>query len=418
MTKNKLLTLGAYLFFIMLYIQDTIPYGQILTLLSLILMIAGGWDHEKRTFFVPIESGFLIYMVLFFLFCLSSMIWAEDASRTFTTVRQLFTILIEITILFSCCYNCSDSPVGTLLDTVVNGGYIVLTYLIFKYGWSNIINMLSDEERAENSEIINMNTLGMCAAYAIVINVYFILYEGARIRDVMMIPALLMIAFSGSRKAIVIVIAGVLLVIMFKNWKKDDVTNSLLKGLFFLALAVIIILLLYDLPIFNMLRTRLEGLWDGISGSSGADGSTDVRLFYDRIGMELFGQNPILGIGIYNAGVYIRRLYGHPHLHNNFIELLACGGIIGFMIHYSIYAYLFYNFWKLRRYRTKEYDICLIILAIRFVMGYGHIQYSSLLTYFYLVMITLFVRYMKRDIEEKNAVKSDILLQTESGQYG
>ncbi len=396
-SENRLLTLATYLFFVMIYIQDTIPHGQILTLASLIMMIVSCWDHEKKTFYVPVRSGFLIYMVIFLLFCASSMLWAEDTSLTFNAVRQLLTAIIEIAVLYCCYHSRSDNPVSSLLDIATNGGYIVLTYLLLKYGWSTIIKMLSDEERAGNSEIINLNTLGMCAAYAIVINMYFILYEGTRIRDLLIIPAAVMIAFSGSRKAIVIVVAGVLMVIVFKNWKKEDPVNSVLKGLFFLALGVIVILLVYYLPVFNMLRTRLEGLWYGISGSSGADGSTSIRLFYDEIGLDLFAQKPVLGIGINNAGVYMRRYYGHPHLHNNFIELLACGGIIGFAVHYSIYVYLFYNFWKLRRYRTKEYDICLIILVIRFVMGYGHIQYYQTITYYYLMIMILFVMWMKRE---------------------
>ena len=128
----SLLTFSTYMFFVMTYIEDTIPYGQVLTFVSLVLMILGTWGQGKKALYIP-KSGFLLYLGVFFLFCVASMTWAESSTRTFIIVRGMLMILIEMTIVYSCHYE--RTSIDTFLKILMNGGYIVIFYAVLRSGY-------------------------------------------------------------------------------------------------------------------------------------------------------------------------------------------------------------------------------------------------------------------------------------------
>ncbi|MDO4803451.1 MAG: O-antigen ligase family protein [Lachnospiraceae bacterium] len=392
--RTTLLTISTYMFFVMTYIEDTIPFGQVLTFLSLAMMILSCHGLGRNGHSVPFKSGYLIYVAAFFMYSVASMVlWAEIPVRTLIIVRGMFMILIEMTIVYSCHYE--RTPIDTFLKILMDGGYIVVIYAVFRYGWSEIMTNLAEDIRISN-EFLNANTLGMCAAYAIVINFYYMIYERPRLHDLLIIPSVVIIAASGSRKSIIIVVAGALMLIVMRNRHNRRFVNNLLKSFLGIAVIVGLVFILSRLPMFSILRRRMVGLVAIISGTAERGTAGYIRMIYNQIGIDLFRKHPLFGIGLHNGIKYIGSYYGHVHFHNNYVELLACGGLAGFLVYYSIYAYLLAGFWKTRKRRTNEYDICLIIFIIRMVMGYGHIQYYQIATYFYLMIFFLLVTRLKK----------------------
>ena len=390
MTKTRidLFSVSTFLVFVLSFIEETIPYGQVLTLASLILMVISCVDRKKNTFFLPLRSGYLIYLYAFFLFCVMSMLWAEDPTRTIVIVRGMIIILIEMTVIYSCHFNCFS--LDRLLKSILYGGYTVIIYAILRYGWSTILYSLSEDMRISN-QVLNANTIGMCAAYSIVVNFYYIIYEKLKATDVLIVLATFSIAASGSRKAIVIVIVGVLMLIFFRNLQNKSLADTLITGTVGLTGAVGIMVVLSRLEVFKVLKTRMAALWSVISGTAERGTTGYIRMVYNQTGIELFKEHPVLGIGLHNGSRYIGHYYGHVHFHNNFVELLACGGIIGFLFYYSMYIYLFAAYLLLFKARTREYDICFTLMFIRFAMGYGHIQYYQIGSYFYLMVFFLYI---------------------------
>ena len=129
-----------------------------------------------------------------------------------------------------------------------------------------------------------------------------------------------------------------------------------------------------------------------------------IRFAYTELGLKLFKENPILGIGIGNANLYTQMYYGNNHyLHNNYVELLACGGIVGFTIYYSIWIYLLITFIRYRKFREKEYDICLILFLINLILDYGAVSYYDKSRYVFLLLY-----WMKRNeliLQKKEALR-------------
>ncbi len=401
LTGKEVLLFSVFLFYILIYIEETLPVGQLFTLASVLLMLVfygreHAWDYHIH------PSVFLIYILAFACYCALSMIWAADPSLTTPAMRAVFIILVMVTAVYMCTYR--YGKVEDLLKVIMYGGYAVVFYSILRYGWTAVRYVLSDSDRLTN-ELLNANTLGMCAAYAIVINFYFIIYDRIRIRDILMVPSLLIILASGSRKAFVIVAAGVFALLILRNMNRKDFAFSALKIAIGAAAFVILLYFLLQLPMFAGISKRLFDMFRALSGNATRYNSAYARMQYVQIGMEMFRDHPLLGAGIYNSYAFIGKIRGHVHLHNNFVELLACGGIVGFALYYSIYIYVLGMFWKLRKYRDGFFDIVFVVFFIRFVMGVGHVQFKSAATYFFLLLAILEIRDLKKKRAEDRRVK-------------
>ena len=84
---------------------------------------------------------------------------------------------------------------------------------------------------------------------------------------------------------------------------------------------------------------RVSRFFVQVGSSSTVDGSTSERMFYIQEGIKGWLQSPILGNGFQS----FEHKYGR-YSHNNFIELLYSGGILSFMLYYSIYYYIYIGF--------------------------------------------------------------------------
>ena len=101
-----------------------------------------------------------------------------------------------------------------------------------------------------------------------------------------------------------------------------------------------------------------------------------------------------MGSGHLVAWKYLNKYF---YLHNNFAEVLAGGGLVGFTIYYSIYLYIFVSFTRYRKYSTMETAVCTALLVMALVEDYASVTYYSKETYFYLMLGFLETEKLKKD---------------------
>ena len=372
------------LYFVSIYISNTLPGGQLLTIIPIggLLLTALLQNRGKIVLYL---KGYFTYIVIFILFCSLSRLWAEDSTLAVTKINSMIFALLAMIAIVVSQYQIRD--VNLLLKAIMYGGYFVCIYMFLRYGLGGIIRFLSTSTRIDN-ELLNANTLGMCAAYSLVIDVHFTLYNNIKPHNILMIPALIILAASGSRKAILIVVLGVIGVFVLKNTDNKHTLKNVIRTAVIIGVAIVAIYLLSKLPAFSNVTRRFMNLISLLKGNETRTTSDAwIRLEYNRLGMQLFKENPILGIGIANANIYTRNYFGHNHyLHNNYVELLACGGIVGFLIYYSAWVWLLITYIRNRKKRSKEYDICLVLLLIHLAMDYGAVTYYGKEAYFLLLV--------------------------------
>ena len=151
------------------------------------------------------------------------------------------------------------------------------------------------------------------------------------------------------------------------------------------------------LTIFSNLFTRLQSMMSFVTGSGSVDYSTSARSRLISIGMDLFKKHPILGIGMDNAKIYggIAFRIQDYYLHNNYVELLADGGIVGFSLYYSMFVYFIYALIKYRDFNDEEYIFCVVLLIVNLIMDYGMVSYDSKIRFIFSIMIFIKISKLK-----------------------
>src|SRR5699024_4325556 len=146
----------------------------------------------------------------------------------------------------------------------------------------------------------NANSIGMNLAFA-AISVFFILKTERNKKTFKMLSYffvillfLFIIIFTGSRKALFILIFSIVLFSLILN-ENNKFTNL---GFVFLSLLLLTYLSLNILILYDVLGNRIEGLIANLTGDGVIDASTRTRMSMIEAGFEIFRQKPLLGYGI------------------------------------------------------------------------------------------------------------------------
>lgn len=368
---------------------------------SLGIMLLSAYRHMGRIRIrvVPYYG----FMLLFIGFTALSSLWALNMSDAISKALTL-TLILLCNIMVYVHYQYEEN-VEKLLRAVMWAGYIVAIYAILFYGFDTI--MLATEGAQVGNEFSNINTIGMTVAVACVIQVHEWLYKNSRKSIIFMVPCILVIAATQSRKSLVLLGLGIFLVSFLKYRESKDLMSKLGKLLLLSAAAVGVMAALYTLPVFDGIRIRMDRMIAAFLGQAGADNSTIVRRNMTALGWEWFLKYPIGGIGIGNphilAGRYLTR---DTYLHNNYVELLCGGGIVGFAAYYGMYVYLFVRLFRYRQADQKHFEIGFVWLILMVIMDYGMVSYYSKDHWFYLMIHFLNIASMKRtDRGMRNAHK-------------
>lgn len=334
------------------------------------------------------------YMLLFISTCYLSTINAIEPSVALSRSFDIVKIFFMLIILYMCYQD--KKSVDTLLKIGMWTGYIVCFYTVYFYGLDYFITVLSSSARIAN-DALNANTVGLLGANAIVMTLYYMLYDRPRWWNIIALPTLGILAATGSRKALVFVVVGTVLLFIFRSLRSANVVNSIAKIIGSLLALTIVGVAVLQLPMFSEVLDRMSSMVDAFSGTGG-DSSTIIRLALVDIGWDLFYQSPITGVGVNNPSVYTFFLYGKEnyYLHNNYIELLAGTGVIGLLAYYSMYIYIAYNLIRYRDFHSNEYVMVLILFLSQIVMDMGMVSYESKSTYFYMMIFYLEVQLLQK----------------------
>lgn len=402
--KSKIINILTILLYASLFMISSESFnGQLISLgaaaISILIVVISAFttDGKIRFRFTP----FHLWMIIFVAFCYCSSIWALQPSLSISKGTTILKNSICIVLIYL-YYQHLDS-VKDLLKIIMYGGYLLVIFSVAFFGMSSLADVVTSASRMDHS-FVNQNVLGMLAAITIVINLYFILYyKEQRFLIPLMIIAVVVLAAAGSRKGIIGLVSGAVSIFLIRNYQKKDFLKSMLKISIVLMLVIMFIILISNLPMFDFVNMRLQNLINYLSGEGKLDASIRGRSSLNQLGVQLFSQHPIIGIGIDCPRIPARQQTGNDwYLHNNYLELLAGGGIIGFICFYSIYIFILARFIKYRSERTPEYDICLVLMTVQLVLQFAHVAYYSRQTYFYLMLYFIESSIIKAQSENKS----------------
>lgn len=193
--------------------------------------------------------------------------------------------------------------------------------------------------------------------------------------------------FSGSRRAMII--CGFSLfyyVYKFLSSKEVKISKKLLFFVPLVAGTIAAVDWLVNSPFFE----RLTNLLAFASGKSVNEGSVGERSHMIQTAFELWTAKPVIGWGfdafksVGGFGVYS---------HNNFLEILANNGLLGFVLFYAAYVVLAYRIFKLRFKLAVSNTLWLVLclLAVLMADAGGVNYYSKLFWMIFSAMVGLCV---------------------------
>jgi O-antigen ligase len=221
------------------------------------------------------------------------------------------------------------------------------------------------------------------------------------------------IILSGSRGGLLAVSLALILFTLFQ--KNKFVWIALVSLLFIVGLSI--------MP--DNIKMRV-GLMEATSGVE-VDNSTDRRLTYQVYGVDLFRQNPILGIGLDGfAEAYARSEYRFlvrtrdlRVAHNTYLEIATGTGIVGFIPFIAILLSGLVLAWKYSQKKYWRISPELVIVAIGLFsalggyylgMAFGSRQYEK--TFWFLLALPVILKVLM-DRRASNQAESGQSIQSE-----
>lgn len=359
------------------------------------------WRYKLRGgYYIPMVAALAAYAFI-------GALWAIDPADAMASGKTLFEMTAMLLILYS-WYHERAAAVGELLNVIKWSSFVIVSYAILFYGMDTLLMMAAAERRLQNG-FANVNTIGMLAAVGILIQLDESLRERRMTLPLLFcVPSLFLLAMTQSRKALLMLLGGLVMIWLMRRRKGTTVRESLARLLLTAVAIAAVLYMLLSLPIFAGVAERMNDMFMGFIDSKAADRSTRLRLEMIAIGWEQFLKTPLQGIGMgCPHHLVIAHMGSDCYLHNNFVELLAGGGLIGFSLYYAMYIYLFVRFWKYRQCQNRYYIICLVLMLLLLVMDYGTVSYYSKMRYVYLLLFFLEAEQLKKDARRCRGSEND-----------
>lgn len=310
------------------------------------------------------KNVMVVYVAFTWMF--ATVFWARnehDASIMMKTMWQLF-------ILFFLTYNlfCKQPDAhDTILKALYISGIVLIIYSIYIYGFVDVIGKLASNTKVRLGREINQaNTFGMMNATTVIVAFYYLFHRKRfKIFHILVMSVSFIYAMSsGSRKALLMICIGVLF-LLFKKYGIKKLYKFIIIGL----LLVVAFVMLIRLPMFELIKNRMEQFVEVITEKGKGDASAKARLQMITEGWKIFKDRILVGYGANNYRIVSTH---NTYAHNNFIEILVNFGLVGFFLYYSVYFMAFKN---LRTSKTNAEKALLSIFVVRFLMEIAMVTY-------------------------------------------
>lgn len=338
----------------------------------------------KKLRIYKINKVIFIYF-LFSAFSLATSFWAKGFNVAMFQSFQLFSITINMFLIYNFIKNYDIDNFfiyGILLGSFAN--------FIFLFGVTpSPFDLYGDSTRLAGT-VGNANALSIVMIMSIFVSIIYLYKEKKsniiiyNYQYVNIFLSLYLIILSMSKKGIVFGFALVSIYILS--------TIKEIKSLIRLVIASMIgfIIFIYFVDFNEFWNTyaaiehRFELFDEGLSSDTRYS-STGWRRYFIELGLKLFTNKPIFGYGLNNFRFYSGGFYAH----NNYIELLVGTGLVGVMLFYSIYIYLFQKTFQLYNTNLKFIFTFFLIILLGMDMAAG--SYINKYIMYTLLFISIFL---------------------------
>lgn len=327
-------------------------------------------------------SPYFYYQLIFIVVSIITMVVTVDYSDSFIELQKLLRIFL----------------IGNSLITFIDSREKLITFykLLVISGISLLVLLLAKIPPAEwftrrlgGSEFgYNANEVGISLAISVILSTYLYNIKKEKIYPIIAVILSIAVLLTGSRKSLLLIFAGIAGV-MYLN--SSEVLKKARMVMIIFGILAIGYYSIMNIPfLYEITGIRVQALIESIFAGGEGDGSTIVRQLMIRKGIELFKKKPLLGNGL---GSFANLAGFGTYAHNNYIELLANTGVLGFFSYYLSYIYILC---KLIKYRKKSEIIpFLTLIGMLILLEMGAVTYNEIIFQIIIIMAFASVKVAK-----------------------
>jgi len=349
-------------------------------------------------FLRTIKKGNLIItkqIYFYFLFMVfSSLSYFWSLSKPFAINSIVSVVALWITLLTLTNYIDSKEKLIKVMKYVVISNILVAFKILLLY-W---VQSGSAAVRIKSITGIYFNTVGQVLGFSVLFSIYLYKYTNNKKYLYSIVPQFMAIVLMESRKSLLIPILGIFLFLVLQR----NVAKLLKYSFIAILLGGVLIFSVSKVSpsTYQNITREMGELIKYSRGETTDDWSINLRSFFIETGKDVFIENPIKGIGLNNFAYYVGHYTSYNverYSHNNYIEMLSCLGIIGFILYYSSYVYCLIKLTKnvLSNKKDSLSIVALSFLIVLIIMEWGVISYSGCLYHIYILFIYYTIIYQK-----------------------
>jgi len=363
----------AKIFFVLLLFYNSwyqnviavIPRMMLMLGVPMMLMLLFHCIKYKLNIFNILSKEFSLWL----LFTISSFVFgvfvAEDVPLVLSSVFTLFQHVILL------------SAVLIIASEDKSVSFFVIVYLCLALFCAATAIFTGDDYYRGRVSIgdLNPNTLGLLMCNGIFCSLFLLnLKKNTNIllSFSAIIVFLYVIILTGSRKSLISALLLIIAWLVFIFW--SNVSYISIRKKFGVLTTLLLIctfsyILVSPLITNSVMFTRIDLLFEQ---------GDPVREGLIQQGMQLFAENPILGIG-YDQYSFIYNTYSH----STYVEILACTGIVGALTYFPVYLIIIYKLTKILIANTDPETklttkLMLALMAIFIFLAVGIIHFYRL----------------------------------------
>lgn len=343
--------------FVFIMIYCGFYYPQYLPYITLCYLLLGGtfiWQFVKSRQ-VP-YTQFIWISLLFISYSFVSTLWSVNYNVSQGAVLQLIKSFVVAVCVISLIRSKDDYKWALFALSLAGIVYAIL-YL------QNVdIDQLTDQRlyiEDEEDQLPNVNTVGLFLSFSFIYFIYTFFSERKYWYLMFAAIAFVVTFILGARKSIITLFIGILF-LLFKLKSKSRIHILLI------CCGFIFLLFLFIPPEYlDFVSERLSQLNFFSDKINRLDDSDELRVILFQQGLEYWGESPLFGNGYYCFSQLFKMTNGVAvYSHNNFIETIVGGGIIGFVLYYALYYVMLKRIWTKERFLLDDRYLLLIIFVV------------------------------------------------------
>ena len=337
---------------------------------------------------------FVLYKLPFVIFACLSLLWCLYSSPVESYV---YSLILKLMNSFSIiCYISSEERLHKSFRFMVYAAAVLslrtlLTVPISAYGTARIGIYLSSQSGADFGGSTAMTLVFGFASIFLIF--YGKAIKNKKIKIILFIMFNLISLLSGSKKAVFYLIIYLICICYRKSKKFLYFLGKLLIGMVFFL--IVYSFMMKNQVFYNAIGSRINGMLDVIFYRGTTDLSTLGRLAYLEDAWKTFLRHPFIGVGLDNFKYY--NTHNMAWAENNFLEILADFGLIGFILYHLPHVYILRKLIRNKE-KSKVYSLVLVMSLVLLFNDLTIVSYrSGLLQLFFTVLYsTVCIFYTKR----------------------